>query len=153
MNFSTKKMEIYTFGVILLVFSTILLIGCGQYEINFGTYEYFGVRITDAQNDNIDASASETAAKFTYPIDIVFSDDNVAKISTYSITYTLNYSVDNAGFVTFSGEGLETLTARVQGEFRNHGYFEDNKFFFRYKYDINTKEAYYTICVLDENLS
>ncbi len=150
LNFGAKRVGFGFLGLIFVIF-TILLVGCGPYEFNYGTYEYYGVRITDADNNNMDASASETTAKFSYPMDVVFNTDNTATITTYSTTYNLTYTVNGSGFVTFSGDSLENLTSRVNGNFNNHGYFEDDKFFFRYKFDADTKEAYYTICVLDPN--
>ena len=142
----------------LLILSLILtlsaLSGCTDdqkeepYTITYGTYKYYGIRITDTSaGTHTDESAEETGEALTVPVDATFNEDGTAKLIFNNTEYNFGYKVDNDGFVTFTGEDAGKFYIRDY-DADNHGYFEDGKFYMRWSYNKDTHIERLSICVL-----
>ena len=143
--------------VMLLVSTMLLLAGCGgdPYQMTYGTYEYYGVRISSADGNN-DMSYEDARGEIIIFSRYNFTFNEDGTVEAYSLsdetTCTGTYTVNSNGYVTFDIEELnnDPIISVVYENFGNHGYFEDNKFYFRYVYNDNPTSETFSICVLNE---
>ena len=134
-----------------VLFSTSVLVGCNEpYNVTFGTYNYYGVRVVDNNTGEYkEESDEETTETVTAKINFVFNSDYTMSAITSKETYNLTYKVDSKGYVTFMGDDAYMLSLMVGKDFGNNGYFDGNKFYYRYGYNDNTKIERFSICVLE----
>ena len=149
------KYKIISFSLIsaflLLILST--LVGFGQsFPITYGTYNYWGTKsyngntqqVIETENAKVDLNGiGITATNFE------FKQGGTVRVTRGNEIFDLNYTVDSNGNVNLSGNGVKMLTVYVYGSFSNHGYFENNKFYFRYSYNENSKIETYIVAELN----
>lgn len=147
-----NKFKILSFMFVFMLFSATLLVACGEpYNVPYGTYEYYGVRVVDnTTGEAKEESDEETTEIVTSKIDFTFNEDGTLIAKTSTETYNLTYKVDSAGYVTFYGDQAYMLSLLVGKDFKNNGYFKDNKFYYRFGYNDETKIERFSICVLKD---
>ena len=144
-------------AVMLLVSSMLLLAGCGgdPYQMTYGTYEYYGVRISDADGNN-DMSYEDARGEIIFFVRFNFTFNEDGTVEAYSLrdetTSTGTYTVNSNGYVTFNIDELnnDPVIPLVFENFGNHGYFEGNNFYFRYSCNDDLTSETFSICVLNE---
>lgn len=143
------KKTLFVLSVFLITVATIaIFVGCGKYEITYGKYEYYGIRLTNTETGEVtDESKEETKEAITVPTTVEFREDGscTMNLNDYEIL-ELTYKVNGKGEVNFKGEKADKLG--IAGYDSPHGFFENGNFYYIWAYNFETHIERSSICVL-----
>lgn len=143
-----KKIIAVALLTVAVLTSVIAFTGCKSYEINYGNYEYYGIRLTNTETGEVtDESKEETKEPLTMPVSVEFREDGSCSMNFNDYeTLELTYKVNGKGEVNFNGEKADKLG--IKGYDSPHGFFENGNFYYIWAYNFETHIERSSICVL-----
>ena len=143
-----KKIIVAALLTVSVLTSVIVFTGCKSYEIAYGKYEYYGIRLTNTETGEVtEESKEETKETLTMPVSVEFREDGSCTVNFNDFEILeLTYKVNGKGEVNFKGEKADEFGIKEYDS--PHGFFENGKFYYIWAYNFDTHIERSSICVL-----